>query len=74
LLALAVILRRDLRLAERRENCEFAARLTASLPLTLGMGVVTYYYALEVETGETDEPPGTVSIYYPYIPRARAHS
>jgi hypothetical protein len=52
-----------------------AARwLAAILLITLAMGIVTYYYALQAETGETDEPSGTVSIYYPSIPKASARS
>jgi hypothetical protein len=52
-----------------------AARWLATIFLvTLAMGVVTYYYAIEAEAGETDEPSGTVSISYPSIPRASARS
>jgi Kef-type K+ transport system membrane component KefB len=46
-----------------------AARwLVAILVITMAMGVVTYYYAVEAETGESDEPSGTVSIYAPWTP------
>ena len=40
----------------------------------IGMGVVTYYYALEEESGEADEPSGTVTIYYPSTPTTGAYS
>jgi hypothetical protein len=42
--------------------------------LVMAMGVVTYYYALEEESGESDEPSGTVSIYYPCMPTSGAYS
>jgi hypothetical protein len=42
--------------------------------LAIGMGVVTYYYALEEESGESDEPSGTVSNYYPCMPTTGAYS
>ena len=42
--------------------------------LTIGMGVVTYYYTLEEESGESDEPSGTVSISYPCMPTTGAYS
>ncbi|MBV8070933.1 MAG: hypothetical protein JO270_13570 [Acidobacteriaceae bacterium] len=35
--------------------------LTAILILLLGTGVVTYYYALQVENGDSDENSGNVS-------------
>jgi hypothetical protein len=59
---------------EKVMNARAARWLAAILLITLAMGVVTYYYALEAETGETDEPSGTVSLYYPSIPPASAHS
>jgi hypothetical protein len=55
---------------EKILNVRAARWLAAIFLLTLAMGVVTYYYALEAETSETDEPSGTVSIDYPAIPRA----
>jgi hypothetical protein len=42
--------------------------------LAIGMGVVTYYYTLEEESGEADEPSGTVTIYYPCTPITGAYS
>jgi len=59
---------------EKIMNARAARWLAAILLLTLAMGVVTYYYALEAEAGEPDEPSGTVSIYHPCIPRASARS
>jgi hypothetical protein len=55
---------------ERIASARAARWLVAVLLLTIAMGVVTYYYALEGEAGETDEPSGTVSIYYPRMPGA----
>jgi hypothetical protein len=40
----------------------------------IGMGVVTYYYTLEEESGDSDEPSGTVTIYYPCGPSTGAYS
>ena len=48
--------------------------LGAILALLIGMGVVTYYYTLEEESGESDEPSGTVSISYPCMPTTGAYS
>jgi len=49
--------------------------LMAILLLTIGMGVVTYYYTLEEESVESDEPSsGTVSIDYPCRPTTGAYS
>ena len=59
---------------EKIMNARAARWLAAILLLTVAMSVVTYYYALEAETGESDEPSGTVSIYYPSVPRASAPS
>jgi hypothetical protein len=42
--------------------------LAAILVITIAMGVVTYYYTLEEDTGENDDPSGTVSIYSPSLP------
>jgi len=57
---------------ERIMNARAARWLATILLVTLAMGVVTYYYAIEAETGETDEPAGTVSISYPSMARASA--
>jgi len=59
---------------EKVMNARAARWLAAIFLLTLAMGVVTYYYAVEAETGESDEPSGTVSIYYPCVPRPSARS
>lgn len=59
---------------EKIMNARAARWLATILLLTLAMGVVTYYYAIEAETGETDDQTGTVSISYPCIPRASARS
>jgi hypothetical protein len=48
--------------------------LAVMLLLTIGIGVVTYYYTLQEESGESDEPSGTVTIYYPGMPITGAHS
>ncbi len=48
--------------------------LVVILLLATAMGVVTYYYTLEEESGESDEPSGTVSIYYPRIATTGAYS
>ncbi len=53
---------------EKMLNARAIRWLAGILLLTTAMGVVTYYYALEGETGETDEPSGTVSIDYPHAP------
>lgn len=42
--------------------------------LLVGMGVVTYYYTLEEESGDSDEPSGTVTIDYPCRPSTGAYS
>jgi hypothetical protein len=57
---------------EKIMNARAARWLATIFLLTLAMGVVTYYYALEAETSETDEPAGTVSIDHPSIPRVSA--
>jgi hypothetical protein len=59
---------------EKLMNARAARWMAAIVLLTLAAGVVTYYYALAAETGETDEPSGTVSVYNPGIPRAGARS
>ena len=48
--------------------------LAVMLLLTIGIGVVTYYYTLQEESGESDEPSGTVTIYYPGMPKTGAYS
>ena len=48
--------------------------LAVMLLLTIGIGVVTYYYTLQEESGESDEPSGTVTIYYPGMPITGAYS
>ena len=48
--------------------------LGAIVLLMIGMGVVTYYYTLEEESGDSDEPSGTVTIYYPCTPATGAYS
>jgi len=53
---------------EKIANARAARWIAAILLLLVGMGVVTYYYALEGDTGETDEPSGTVSIGSPCTP------
>jgi hypothetical protein len=50
------------------------AWLAAIVLLTVGMSVVTYYYTLEEESGESDEPSGTVSIYYSSMPSTGVYS
>ena len=42
--------------------------------LMVGMSVVTYYYTLEEESGESDEPAGTVSVDYPCMPKVGVYS
>ena len=59
---------------ERIMNARAARWLATILLVTIAMGVVTYYYAIEAEAGETDEPAGTVSISYPSMARASALS
>ena len=55
---------------EKIANVRAARWLVAILMIGIAMGVVTYYYALEAETTESDEPSGTVSISYPLRPNA----
>ena len=50
---------------DRILNVRAARWLVAILMIGMAMGVVTYYYTLEAETGESDEPSGTVSISLP---------
>jgi uncharacterized membrane protein (UPF0136 family) len=45
--------------------------LSAIILLTLGMAAVTYYYALQVDTGESDET-GTISMVNSAFPSAPA--
>ncbi|MBV8550246.1 MAG: hypothetical protein JOY54_03020 [Acidobacteriaceae bacterium] len=60
-LAAAILAYTAALLSEERIWSLRAARwLTAIIVLLLAMGVVTYYYALQVDTGESDEN-GTVS-------------
>jgi hypothetical protein len=54
--------------AEKIAGLRASSWLVAILLLMIGMGVVTYYYTLEEEAVESDEPSGTVSIYYPCMP------
>jgi hypothetical protein len=44
------------------------------LLVAIGMGVVTYYYTLEEDSGESDEPSDTVTIYIPGMPIMGAFS
>jgi len=60
--------------AERVANVRAARWLVGILMLMMAMGVVTYYYTLEAETGESDEQSGTVSIYYPFRPNRDGRS
>ena len=55
---------------EKITNPRAVRWLIGILLLIAAMGVVTYYYALEGETGEPDEPSGTVSIDFPQKPAA----
>jgi hypothetical protein len=55
---------------DKMVNARAVRWLVGIVLLTIAMGVVTYYYALEGETGESDEPSGTVSIDYPLTPAA----
>jgi hypothetical protein len=50
------------------------AWLVAIAALAVSMGVVTYYYALEAESQDSDEPSGTVTIYYPSAPPGGVYS
>jgi hypothetical protein len=52
--------------AEKIANARAARWLVCILMIGITMGVVTYYYALEAETNESDEPSGTVSLFCPY--------
>jgi hypothetical protein len=45
-----------------------AGWLLLILLLTAAMGVVTYYYTVQEQSGESDEPADTVTIYYPCAP------
>jgi hypothetical protein len=48
--------------------------LAALIILAIGMGVVTYYYTLQEESGDLDEPSATVTISYPCTPSMGAYS
>jgi hypothetical protein len=50
------------------------AWLVAIAALAVSMGVVTYYYALEAESQDSDEPSGTVTIYNPSAPSGGVYS
>jgi hypothetical protein len=54
---------------EKIVNARAARWLAGMLLIAAAMGVVTYYYVLEGDTAETDEPSGTVSIDYPGRPQ-----
>ena len=60
--------------SEKIRSSRAGGWLAVIVLLTIGMGVVTYYYTLEEESGETDEPSGTVSISYPCMPKTGAYS
>ncbi len=60
--------------AEKVANRRAFGWLAVMAVLTIGMGVVTYYYTLEEESGESDEPAGTVTIDYPDMPTMGAYS
>lgn len=51
-------------------NLRSARWLTAILILLLAIGIVTYYYALQVDNGDTDENSGNVSFSYVTRPTA----
>ena len=60
--------------SERVATLPLFGWLAAIAVLTVGMGVVTYYYTLEEESGDTDEPSGTVTLYYPCMPATGVYS
>jgi heme A synthase len=53
---------------EKAANARTFGWLAGILTIVMAMGVVTYYYTLQEETGESDEPSATVSIYYRFTP------
>jgi glucan phosphoethanolaminetransferase (alkaline phosphatase superfamily) len=55
--------------AESRWTLRSARWLAVIVLLILAMGIVTYFYALQVDTGESDET-GTVSLIAPARPCA----
>jgi hypothetical protein len=60
--------------SERMRNARAIAWLIAIVLLTIGMGIVTYYYTLEEEAGESDEPSGTVTLFFPFVHAPGAQS
>ena len=60
--------------SEKIRGARVGGWLAVIVLLTIGMGVVTYYYTLEEQSGESDEPSGTVSISYPCMPTTGAYS
>ena len=60
--------------SERSLSWRAIAWLGVIALLAIGMGVVTYYYTLEEESGDSDEPSGTVTIDYPCKPSTGAYS
>jgi hypothetical protein len=60
--------------SEKIRGARAGGWLAVIVLLTIGMGVVTYYYTLEEQSGESDEPSGTVSISYPCMPTTGAYS
>jgi len=60
--------------AENVVSARSAGWFSCIVVLAVAMGVVTYYYTLEAESGDSDEPSGTVTIYYPCKPPTGCYS
>jgi hypothetical protein len=60
--------------AEKMLTARAGGWLALIVLLMIGMGVVTYYYTLEEESVESDEPSGTVTLYYPDMPTMGSYS
>ncbi len=60
--------------AEKLVSARAFGWFASILLLAFAMGVVTYYYTLEAESGDSDEPSGTVTIYDPGNSSAGSYS
>ena len=72
--AAVVACTRTIMQSERSLSWHSIAWLGIIALIAIGMGVVTYYYTLEEESGDSDEPSGTVTIDYPCKPSTGANS
>jgi len=74
LAAVAVALTRTLIESNRVITWASVGWLIAIAIITIAMGVVTYYYTLEEESGDSDEPSATVTNFYRCNPATGVYS